>query len=236
MFLHGIISLKKMPPLRFLLLLSLLPSILNAQKARMNSPEFTWLCLGDSYTIGEGVDEADRFPNQAVVLLHSKGIFFQKPRIIATTGWTTDELRAAMEKENIRVQFDFVTLLIGVNNQYRGRSAENYREEFAGLLDRAIQFTGGQTDRVIVLSIPDWGVTAFAEGRDRKKIAEEIDAFNRVNEQESRARKVHYLNITPSTRKHAAWVVSDGLHPDEKEYAVWASEVSKVISSVVNRK
>jgi hypothetical protein len=147
----------------------------------MPQKEYTMLALGDSYTIGEGVDEADRYPNQSVMMMHIKGIFFEKPEIIATTGWTTDELMSAIQKENIKDTFDFVTLLIGVNNQYRGRSLDNYRKEFVELLELAIKFSGDKKNNVIVLSIPDWGVTPFAEGRDRKKIAEEIDHFNAVN-------------------------------------------------------
>lgn len=194
------------------------------------------LCLGDSYTIGEGVDEADRFPSQCVMQLHLKGIFVDKPKIIAATGWTTDELLNAIQKENITGTFDFVTLLIGVNNQYRGRDLDNYRKEFAGLLELSVKFSGGKNSHVVVLSIPDWGVTAFAEGRDRKKIAEEIDAFNLVNKEEALKHGVHYIDITPSTRRHPDWVVADGLHPDAKEYAVWAGELARMIQREVEPK
>lgn len=191
--------------------------------------EFTMLSLGDSYTIGEKVDEADRFPNQTVLLLHSKGIYFEKPTIIAKTGWTTDELMMAIKNENLKGTYDFVTLLIGVNNQYREREPENYRKEFVELLDIAEKFSGGKANHVIVLSIPDWGVTPFAEGRNRKKIAAEIDQFNAINKEECAKRSMHYIDITPSTRDHPDWIESDGLHPDGKEYALWAQEVAKVI-------
>jgi lysophospholipase L1-like esterase len=195
----------------------------------MPPKEFTMLSLGDSYTIGEKVDEADRFPNQTVLLLHSKGIFFQKPTIIAKTGWTTDELMVAIKNENLHVTYDFVTLLIGVNNQYRERDPENYRKEFVELLDIAKKFAGGESNHVIVLSIPDWGVTPFAEGRSRKKIAAEIDQFNTINKEESGKRNMQYIDITQFTRDHPDWVAEDGLHPDGKEYALWAQEVAKVI-------
>ncbi len=218
-----------------LLIASVVPSLAQTKKD-MQQREYTLLALGDSYTIGEGVDEADRFPNQVVMMLHSKGIYFEKPKIIATTGWTTDELMNAIEKENIKDTFDFVTLLIGVNNQYRGRSLDNYRKEFVELLDLAVKFSGGQKDHVIVLSIPDWGVTPFAEGRDRKKIAEEIDSFNAVNNEEALKQGTHYINITSSTREHASWVVNDGLHPNMQEYAIWAAEVNSVIQKEIQSK
>jgi lysophospholipase L1-like esterase len=195
----------------------------------MPAKEYTMLSLGDSYTIGERVDEADRFPNQAVLLLHNKGIYLEKPKIIAKTGWTTDELMNAIQHENIQGTYDFVTLLIGVNNQYRRRDLENYRKEFVELLELAIKFSGGKADHVIVLSIPDWGVTNFAEGSDRKKFAAEIDQFNAVDKEESEKHHVHFIDITGFTREHPDWVADDGLHPDAKQYSLWAEELAKVI-------
>ena len=187
------------------------------------------LCLGDSYTIGEAVEEGDRFPNQAALLLHSKGIYFEKPKIIAQTGWTADELTSAIEKENITHTFDFVTLLIGVNDQYRARSTAEYRIRFSELLKMSVVFAGGKPKHVIVLSIPDWGATLFAEGRDRKKIAEEIDQFNTINEDESLKNDVHYIQITQLTREHADWLVEDGLHYSGKMYAMWSEQVATII-------
>lgn len=199
----------------------------------MQDQEYTMLALGDSYTIGEKADEADRFPNQTVLKLHSKGIYFSKPTIIATTGWTTDELHEAIHHAKPGGPFDFVTLLIGVNNQYRGRSAANFQNEFVALLEQAIQFAGGNTNRVIVLSIPDWGVTSFAEGSDRKKIAEEIDAFNSIKKNESEKRKVHFVDITGYTRLHPDWLVEDGLHPDAQQYEFWANDLVKIIEKQI---
>ena len=121
-----------------------------------------YLALGDSYTIGESVAATERFPVQLAQTLK-----MPEPQIIAKTGWTTDELNAAIDAADPKGPFDLVTLLIGVNNQYRGRDAEQYRGEFAALLKRAIRFAGGDAKKVIVVSIPDWGVTPFAEGRDR---------------------------------------------------------------------
>ena len=139
---------------------------------------YTYLALGDSYTIGELVPMHDNFPHQAVRLLRKQHIEVADPVIIATTGWTTDELAASIREHNLKETFSFVTLLIGVNNQYRGRSIENYQQEFLQLLNQAIAFAGDKPGNVIVLSIPDWGVTPFAEDRDRQKIANEIDRYN----------------------------------------------------------
>ena len=122
-------------------------------------PSHSLLCLGDSYTIGESVEANENFPTQSVRLLNEEGNHFNAPVIIAMTGWTTDELENAIDKSNVKNSFDFVTLLVGVNDQYRGRNVEDYAPRFESLLTRAIQFVNGQSSRVIVLSIPDWGVT-----------------------------------------------------------------------------
>lgn len=176
-----------------------------------------YLALGDSYTIGESVAEADRFPN---VLARELGI--AAPQIIAKTGWTTDELNAAIDAANPQGPFDLVTLLIGVNNQYRGRDAEEYRREFAALLQRAIGFAGGDPGKVVVISIPDWGVTPFAEGRDRAKIAREIDQYNAINQEEAGRAGASYVPITMiSRRPDPELVAADKLHPSAKQYAEW---------------
>lgn len=195
---------------------------------------YTYLALGDSYTIGEQVSAADNFPHQAVTLLRKQGIDVADPKIIAVTGWTTDELTAAIKEAGIRDTFSFVTLLIGVNNQYRGRSVENYREEYTNLLQQAIGFAGGDNDHVFVLSIPDWGVTPFAEGRDRQKIAEEIDAYNAAKKEITLAHDCHWLEITERTREHGtdeSYLVGDKLHYSEKEYAIWAERLAPMIKN-----
>jgi lysophospholipase L1-like esterase len=185
----------------------------------------TFLALGDSYTIGEGVAESDRWPVQLAALLREQGQDFTEPQIIARTGWTTDELSDAIDDADPRGPYDLVSLLIGVNNQYRGRSAEEYRGEFAGLLQRAIGFAGGDASRVIVLSIPDWGATPFAEGRSRNDIAAEIDVFNAINRQETERLGAHYVDITPQSRTAGpkpAFLAADGLHYSGLTYAEWA--------------
>jgi lysophospholipase L1-like esterase len=211
----------------------------------------TYLALGDSYTIGEGVLPEENFPNQTVALLNKTaygadssrqgftqtpsvaantdgGYTFAAPEIIATTGWTTDELDKAINEANIVEHYDIVSLLIGVNNQYRGRSINNFEIEFEHLLQRAIQFANNTPQHVFVLSIPDWGVTPFAEGRDRKKIGEEIDAYNVVCKTKSKKFNTHFINITTTQRVDGGkdeFLAADKLHPSGKEYAKWTVRV-----------
>jgi lysophospholipase L1-like esterase len=195
----------------------------------------TYLALGDSYTIGEGVPIHESFPYLLVQKLRARGVPVCAPEIVAKTGWTTDELRAGMDKTLfLDRRYDLVTLLIGVNNQYRGRSAEAYAGEFEGLLKDAVAKAYGDRSRVFVLSIPDWGVTPFAEGRDRGRIAREIDAFNAVNKRIAQSYGVAYVDITPGTRladKDLSVLASDKLHPSGKEYGRWADLVASGLSS-----
>lgn len=198
----------------------------------VNSTPLHYLALGDSYTVGEMVPRQESFPYQAASLLRSRGWNLAEPVVIAKTGWTTDELQDAILKANIQETYDFVTLLIGVNNQYRGRSVEEYKNEFEALLKQAIHFAGGQAAHVFVLSIPDWGVTPFAADRDRRQIALEIDLFNKYNREMANQYKVHYIDITPGTREAAvdrSLVTSDGLHPSGKDYARWAGKLVESI-------
>ncbi len=191
----------------------------------------TYLALGDSYTIGEGVLPEENFPNQTVVLLNNaanSSYTFATPQIIATTGWTTDELDKAIDEANISKHYDMVSLLIGVNNQYRGRSLTNFKIEFEHLLQRAIQFANNTPSQVFVLSIPDWGVTPFAVDRDRKKIAAEIDAYNTVCKNGAKIFATHFIDITTTQRADGdkdAFLAADKLHPSGKEYAKWAKKL-----------
>lgn len=187
-----------------------------------------WLALGDSYTIGEGVAPEGRWPMQLVASLRSAGIAIEDPRIIATTGWTTDELSAALDAaEPLGAGWDMVSLLIGVNNQYRGRDVDDYAREFAALLERAIGYAGGRERRVFVLAIPDWGVTPFAagSGRDRDAIARALDAYNAIAARICAERGVTFVDIAPVSRARgaeAAMLADDGLHPSAALYAEWA--------------
>ena len=188
----------------------------------------SYLALGDSYTIGESVPGGARWPMQLADALRARGIRVADPRIIATTGWTTDELSAAMDAAEPLGTFGFVSLLIGVNNQYRGRELDNYRGEFATLLARCIALAGGRADRVLVLSIPDWGATPFGQGsgRDTAQIARELDAYNAVAAEECAARGVAFVDITPVSRSLGAQpdrIADDGLHPSPLAYADWTA-------------
>ncbi|MBT9545386.1 MAG: SGNH/GDSL hydrolase family protein [Candidatus Sericytochromatia bacterium] len=184
-----------------------------------------FLALGDSYTIGESVAEKERWPMQLTTGLRNRGMEdLNDPEIIATTGWTTRDLLDAMQGSQLTPPYDLVSLLIGVNNQYQGRSQEEYAQEFELLLRQAIELAGMRKNRVFVLSIPDWGVTPFAEGRDRAQIASEIDAFNRINARLSYQYGVQYIAITAISReagKHASLNAADGLHPSADMYRRW---------------
>lgn len=198
-----------------------------------NLKTYQYLALGDSYTIGESVTTAENFPNQLAALMKNDSTRIQ-PRIIARTGWTTDELEAGITNANnidpLMNNYDFVTLLIGVNNQYRGRTVDSYKPEFETLLQKAIYYAGNRPERVVVLSIPDWGVTPFAEGRDRAKIAREIDSYNEANKEIALRYHIYYIDITPWTREAAgdpSLLTSDGLHPSGKEYHRWAEKIAE---------
>lgn len=200
---------------------------------------YTYLALGDSYTIGEGLELQKNFPYQTAGLLRNAGYTFYAPEIIARTGWTTDELETAMNDYPFLPKYDFVTLLIGVNNQYRGRDIIEYKEQFERLLKKSIALAGAKPEHVIVLSVPDYGVTPFGQRMDADKIAKEIDAYNTLNKALSIQFKVQYVDITKISRGakgNAAAVVSDGLHPSEKEYGKWAKELADVIKGVVKNK
>jgi lysophospholipase L1-like esterase len=190
----------------------------------------TYLALGDSYTIGESVPIHESFPYQVTQLLRRDGFMFHAPEVIAKTGWTTDELQAAVSATRLLPSYDFVSLLVGVNNQYRGRNLEEYHSQFEALLKKTIRLTGNNSSRVIVISIPDWGVTPFAADRDRNKIGNEIDAFNEVNNQLALHHKAHYIDITPGSREAAndrSLITADGLHPSRKEYERWSKLVAE---------
>jgi lysophospholipase L1-like esterase len=187
-------------------------------------PSYRYLALGDSYTIGESVAEAERWPNQLAGLLANKGIPTDVT-IIARTGWTTSELWQGIQEQEVDPPYDLVSLLIGVNNQYRGYDINEYREQFVFLLNKSIEYAGGDPNRVIVLSIPDWGMTPFARGRNVQQIANEIDTFNTVNREESEKASVHYVDVTLISREvvnDLSLTAADGLHPSGKMYAMWA--------------
>lgn len=187
--------------------------------------DFSYLALGDSYTIGERVPEGERYPNQLADSLKLRGIDLAPVDIVARTGWTTDELDEGINaRTDLQDTYDLVSLLIGVNNQFRGWPIDEYEEEFRGLLDRAIAFAGGEKDRVFIISIPDYAFTPYGGGRT--EISEGIDAFNAVNQAISEEYEISYFNITPISREgldKPELVASDGLHPSGAQYARWVN-------------
>ena len=192
--------------------------------------QYRFLALGDSYTIGEAVGPTERWPVLLAERLRQRNVDIGDPVIIARTGWTTDELSAAIDRAAPQGPFDLVTLLIGVNNQYRGRTAKEFRGELARLLERAVKLAGDNPDRVLLISIPDWGVTPFAAGqqRDSATIAAEIDAFNQVKREEAARLGVQFIDITPISRKAAvdpSLTASDGLHPSARMYRDWTEMI-----------
>ncbi len=191
-----------------------------------------YLALGDSYTIGEQVSFENRFPVQLVKKLGLEGIKVDMPVFIAKTGWTTDELLEAIELNRPDHDYDIVTLLIGVNNQYRGRSLEQYAIEFEALLNKSIYYANNKRDHVFVISIPDYGVTPFGQGKDMNTISREIDLFNAVNQRITQKYDVAYVPITSISRKafdDTSLVAGDGLHPSGEMYALWVDALFPVI-------
>lgn len=206
-----------------------------------NQMDIRYLALGDSYTIGESVKESDRFPNQLAALLEEEGMQVDVT-IIARTGWTTDELWQGIQAETVTPPYDLVSLLIGVNNQYRNRSIDEYRTDFTFLLNKAIEYAGGDVNRVIVFSIPDWGVTPFARDRERmtgndlSDVDDQIDAFNQANFEISQTAGVHYVNITPISRQAAdnlSLIAGDGLHPSGEMYAEWVKSAYPIALEIL---
>jgi lysophospholipase L1-like esterase len=201
----------------------------------------TYLALGDSYTIGQSVQQAQSFPYQLSLRLNATGYIVKKPDIIAVTGWTTGDLKKAIVARDLKNhQYNLVTLLIGVNNQFRGYGKDEYRAEFIELLNTAISYAGGNKQHVFVLSIPDWGVTPFAKngGYDAQKVGVEIDAFNAINKQETGNLGVTYVDITPASRQASydpGLIATDGLHPSDRMYSLWVSQLLPVVSAQAAR-
>ncbi len=195
-----------------------------------------YLALGDSYTIGQSVAENERWPNQLATALSDKG-FQTEVTILARTGWTTDELWQGIQADPPQGTYDLVTLLIGVNDQYRGYDVDGYREQFRSLLGKSIEYAGGNSDHVIVLSIPDWSVTRFAMGMRVDVISKEIDIFNAVNREETEFAGAHYVDITPISRQaldDLSLIAVDGLHPSGKMYKLWIEKIMPTAVEIFN--
>lgn len=205
----------------------------------MDVKTINYLALGDSYTIGEGVDENDRYPNQLVTRMNALGgQYFLPATIIAKTGWTVDELDKGINEARTREEgYDLVTLLIGVNNQYRGRPVADYEKDFEAMLKRAIAFARGKNDRVIVLSIPDWGVTGFAKARntDQKKVEAEIDAYNAAKKSICDQYQVTFIDITEEYRViggQPEMMAEDRLHPSGLVYTKWTEKLIDEVKKI----
>ncbi|HEX8504125.1 MAG TPA: SGNH/GDSL hydrolase family protein [Hymenobacter sp.] len=196
----------------------------------------SYLALGDSYTIGEGAANAERWPVQLAAMAQQRNVNLQEPDIIARTGWTTSELAGAIADARITKTYDLVSLLIGVNNQYRGESLATYRTEFQQLLRTALARAANRPGRVLVLSIPDWGQSPFANGQDRARIGAEIDQFNAVARQECQAVGVSFVDITPITRGAAGdenQFTRDRLHYSGPHMRRWAEQALLVVEAAV---
>ncbi|MFN4146754.1 MAG: SGNH/GDSL hydrolase family protein [Runella sp.] len=198
--------------------------------------ENRYLALGDSYTIGESVPPQERWSVLLADMLRRQALRISSPEIIARTGWTTAELAAGVSQRNPQGPYDLVSILIGVNNQYRGQSLERYRTELRSLLVTAIGLAGGRPKRVFMLSIPDWGVTPFAQGRNTEKITSEINAFNQVAQEECTALGIAFVDITPlsyAARTDGTLIASDGLHFSGKLYHKWAEKALPVVENLL---
>lgn len=185
----------------------------------------TYLALGDSYTIGQSVPENARFPAQTVSILRQHGIRINDPVYIAQTGWTTLALQQEINFQNPSPNFDVVSLLIGVNDQYQRLDTGGYATRFTELLNKAIQLAKGKKSNVFVLSIPDYSVTPFVSLSDKSRVSMEIDWFNSINKRITQLNGISYTDITPSTRLAAnnpSLIANDNLHPSGTEYRKWA--------------
>ena len=195
-----------------------------------------FLALGDSYTIGHSVQDSERFPAQTVKLLQAKNISISNLHYIATSGWTTENLLSAINLENPAKNFDIVTLLIGVNDQYQRRDTAGYHAAFSTLLRMAVDLAAGRRSHVFVLSIPDYSATPFVDESSKAQVSAQIDLFNAINKEVTLQNGVTYIDITPATREAAndrSLIANDSLHPSGKEYAVWANMLAPLIKKVL---
>lgn len=225
--------------MKIILLVTILFANIFHQSKIHGDKAISYLALGDSYTIGESVSESERFPLQLTEQLNENGYNIKPPTIIAKTGWTTDELSDAINQKEPIGNYDFVTLLIGVNNQYRGRDAEEFRNEFVQLLNRAAGYTDSMQN-VIVVSIPDWGITPFAVkmGREPSKVSEEIKLYNSIKKEETEKAGAHFINITDISKRaeeDKTLLADDELHPSAKMYSLWVDRILPVVKSIIEK-
>lgn len=218
----------------FVIFLAIL-SCSNGENAVVPDTPIRILALGDSYTVGERVGKLESWPVQLVRELRSSGRGAEEPTIVAATGWDTDDLAQGLQLVDLQTPFDVVTLQIGVNNQFRGGTVSDFETELSGLIESAIDFAGGDANRVVLLSIPDWGVTPFADGAPKQEIAAEIDQFNDVIRDLAMAEKVRFISITEISRRAASereLIADDGLHPSTRMYSEWVELILPVIEEI----
>lgn len=204
-------------------------------EAEKQPPSIFYLALGDSYTIGTGIDITNNWPNQLSDSLSSRGLQVDTTEIIAANGWTTSDLRAGITEQDPDSGFNLVSLLIGVNNQYQGLDIELYRTELRVLLEQAVTFAGGNSNRVFVISIPDYGVTPFAESQNPAQISDELDVYNEIAENISAEYGIPFVNITPVSKRAAddpSLLAPDQLHPSVKMYALWVAEILPTVTEM----
>lgn len=203
----------------------------------MHKP-YSYLALGDSYTIGEAISLHKSFPYQTVQLLRKEGQDMAAPELIARTGWTTDELYSAVQGYSFAQKYDFITLLIGVNNQYRGQDIVLFKEQFESLLKKSIELAGGKKDHVFVVSIPDYSTTPFAQSGDPQKISKEIEEYNKLSKAISIQYKVPYMDTAvgqDEKKEETELIAADGLHPSEKEYTRWAKKLADAFGKLIKK-
>jgi len=199
----------------------------NTNQSLTESNNLSFLALGDSYTIGESVSQDQRWPNQMVDIALNQDVFFDQPNIIAKTGWRTEQLIDTLNKINFNKKFDYVSLMIGVNNQYSLKPIDIFRSDLIKLLDMSIGYSI-KRDNVVLISIPDWGVTPFAEGYDRNIIKEDIDQFNSVIKDIANTNNILYVDVTEISRRamiEKDLIANDSLHPSGKMYKEWAEKI-----------
>ena len=197
-----------------------------------------YLALGDSYTIGEGVAEDERWPVQLARAISKDTLKVDPVHIVAQTGWTTSDLLNGITQENLKAEYDMVSLLIGVNNQYQGLDPQIYRTEFDSLLQIAVNYAGGLSEKVFVLSIPDYGVTPFASSRDSALIRKEIDRYNEMADSICDRYGVPFFNITPISREaltDRSLLAPDNLHPSGKQYGLWVEAIEDSVTTILER-
>ena len=195
-----------------------------------NEGPLTLLALGDSYTIGEGVNEEERWPNQFVKVAYENGIDFLTPRIIAMTGWKTYDLINGIESSNFEKKYDYVALLIGVNNQFNSRSINEFEDDLDKLLIK-INNLKKKDGSVLIISIPDWGSSPYGENMDRNQISTEINTFNNSLKSFANNNGLDYVDVTEISRRainEPNLIAVDNLHPSGIMYLEWAKKIFQV--------